>query len=123
MEAGNVVKLVWQLFVKFVYLFYLYLSVALICALLFIDESTFNSLLSTPIGDVLHFRNGVVTVMSALTVFTFIVFIVMRTIDNRRSAKEQYEAENKEFVNDTTRQIALIEEVLHRHHLINKKEL
>ncbi|WP_412497230.1 hypothetical protein [Vibrio fluvialis] len=122
-EAGNTVKSLWQLVYQFLSVFYFYLSGALLVSLAFIDESTINTLRSVPVGDVISFKNQVIYSVFAVSLIGFFVVFVGRKLNNFKTAKEQYQSENTKFVRDTTRQIELIEEVLHRHHLINKKEL
>ncbi|WP_158147794.1 hypothetical protein [Vibrio fluvialis] len=123
MEADNAVKSLWRLVYQFLSVFYFYLSVALLISLACIDESTISTLRSVPVGDVISFKNQVIYGVFAVSFIGFFVVFVGRKLNNFKTAKEQYQSENTQFVRDTTRQIELIEEVLHRHHLINKKGL
>ncbi|HAS2609610.1 TPA: hypothetical protein P7L42_003370 [Vibrio cholerae] len=122
-DAGNTINLLFRLFVKYVHMLHFCLSAQLILILMFIDRETIDVILSTPLQDVMQFRDAVVWYSLLVSIITTAIIIFIYIANNYRSTKAQYIAENLAFMEQTKRQVELIEELMHRHQLITKKEL
>ncbi|TQP63472.1 hypothetical protein [Vibrio cholerae] len=122
-DAGTTINLLCRLFVKYVFMLHFCLSAQLILILMFIDKATIDVLLSTPLQDVMQFRDSVVWYSFLVSTLATAVINFIYIVNDYRSAKAQYIAENLAFMEQTKRSVELIEELMYRHQLITKKEL
>lgn len=122
-EAGSTINLLLRLFAKYIYMLHFCLSVILVLTLVFIDRETIDLLLSTPLQDIMQLRDNAFLLAIFSSTFAIAVTLFIYMVNDYRSAKAKYIAENKAFMEQTKRQVELIEEIMHRHQLITKKEL
>lgn len=78
-------------------------------------------LLSQPLSEVIELKRGLIQVVLSVTTI-YLGFDSYRYWRNYQSMKQQYQSDNVLFYNDQKLQIELIEEVLYRHKLIDRKD-
>ncbi len=99
------------------------LSVLLVLVIVFIDSETINVLLSTPLQDIMQLRDNFFLLAIAWSTIAIAVTLFIYVAHDYQSARDKYIAENNDFMKQTKLQVELIEELMHRHKLITKKEM
>lgn len=108
---------------QFVSSFCISFAVVMGLFLMVLDVAMLESLFATPVGELIAAKNNFVAFFVAFFIFIYGLFFIARKVYTYRGAKEQYRNKTNAYHEQTKQQIELIEEVLYRHQLINKKEL
>ncbi|MCG9576685.1 hypothetical protein L1D14_10590 [Vibrio tubiashii] len=120
-DVGSVPHFVWGLFKVFFGAIFVYTTALLILAVVMLDEQSLELLLSQPLAEIISLRDNLVRVAGFLTTLaTF--FYTFQYWRNYVNIKQQYQSDNEIFYQDQKLQIELIEEVLDRHKLIDRKD-
>ena len=122
-ETGSTINLLWRFFAKYIYMLHFCLSLLIIMTLVFIDSERIDLLMSTPLQDIMQLRDSAFFLAIYSSTFAIAITLFIYMANDYRSAKAKYIAENKAVMEQTKRQVELIEEIMHRHQLITKKEL
>lgn len=121
-NAGSCLKTLYHLMVRFFILGFQLFSMILTFIFIMIDESSLTALMNLPVSKLIEGKGFFVTFIFAIYIPVFFLYVI-NTLQHSRSAKTQHVDEDNAITRETTHHIELIEEVLHRHQLINKEEL
>ena len=85
------------------------------------DATTLEGIKNASVQEWMQARSLVLYIITFGASLTVMLRIAVR-FARYKTAKERYSEENDKYMTDTKFQIELIEEVLYRHNLINKKD-
>ncbi|HIF9538221.1 hypothetical protein HWA77_10675 [Photobacterium damselae subsp. damselae] len=120
-DAGTIPHFLYKLFVEFGKAIFVYSTSIFILLTVTANEHTLNLLLSEPISEIIEFKAGLIRlvfIMAIVYLSLYSCFYWNKHVSN----KKKYQIANEKFYHDQSLQIELIEEVLYRHNLIDRKE-
>jgi hypothetical protein len=120
-DVGSIPHFLWHLFKAFATSIFVYSTTVLVFGVAILDEHSIQMLLSQPLSEVIELKRGLIQVVLSVTTI-YLGFDSYRYWRNYQSMKQQYQSDNVLFYNDQKLQIELIEEVLYRHKLIDRKD-
>lgn len=120
-DVGSIPHFLLKVSIEVLKAMVLYSVCLLVIFIAMLDEQNANWLLSKPLSELTELRDSILLVVVSLTT-AYIGFFSFRYWSNIVSNKSQYQLENEQFYRDQQLQIELIEEVLARHNLIDRKE-
>jgi hypothetical protein len=91
--------------------------------LMVLDTPTLQAMIDAPVNELIAAKNDFLSFFTILFIAIFILYAIACKFDLHESSEVDYRRKVNASHKETTHQIELIEEVLHRHGLINKKEL
>lgn len=120
-DVGSIPHFLWYLFKAFATSLFVYSTSVLVFGVAILDEHSMQMLLSQSIADTIDTKNNAIQfAFHFITLYTG--YSSYRYWSNYQSIKQQYQSDNELFYNDQKLQIELIEEVLSRHNLIDRKD-
>ncbi|WP_122053618.1 hypothetical protein [Vibrio sp. Evd11] len=122
-DLSNAVKGLVGLIPQFVSGFCLCFVALLGLLLMVLDAPTLQAMIDAPVNEVVAAKNDFLSFFAVSFLVMFMLYAVARKLDLHKSSEVDYQRQVNAYHKESTRQIELIEEVLHRHDLINKKEL
>lgn len=120
-DVGSIPHFLWNLLKAFATSLFAYSTAMLVISVAILDEQSMQMLLSQPLSEVIELKRGLFQGALSLTAL-YLGFYSFRYWRNYQSMMQQYQSDNALFYNDQKLQIELIEEVLFRHKLIDRKD-
>ncbi|EWS69322.1 hypothetical protein JS84_03940 [Vibrio vulnificus] len=120
-DVGSIPHFLWYLFKAFATSIFVYSTSMLVLGVAILDEHSMQMLLSQSIADTIDTKNNAIQLAFYFTTL-YTGYSSYRYWSNYQSIKQQYQSDNELFYNDQKLQIELIEEVLYRHKLIDRKD-
>ena len=121
-DIKNGINFLFFITTKFFRVLFYFLIVPLLVFVIFSDQSMMASIINAPIDTLVNNKDLYVTFTVVISfIMTFFIYIP-RAIDNFKSTKAAAINDTKYLMEKNISQVELIEEVLHRHQLIDKKE-
>lgn len=121
-DAGSIPHFLWHLLKAFSTALFVYPTAILMLSVALLDEQGLQLLLSQPLSEFIQIKLKLIQ----LSFFFMTLYIGYFTFQYWRSyvnIKQQYQSDNENFYQDQKLQIELIEEVLYRHKLIDRKDV
>ena len=106
---------------KFIFALCLITAFLIFITLFMADATTLEGIKNASVQEWMQARSLVLYIITFGASLTVMLRIAVR-FARYKTAKERYSEENDKYMTDTKFQIELIEEVLYRHNLINKKD-
>ncbi|AWK84727.1 hypothetical protein [Photobacterium damselae] len=120
-DVGTIPHFLYKLCLEFGKSIFVYSTTILILLIATSNEHSINLLLSKPISGIIEFKAELIYLVISLTII-YLCFYSFYYWNKYISNKKKHQIDNKKFYHEQRMQIELIEEVLYRHQLINRKD-
>ncbi|EGR4213352.1 hypothetical protein DDN60_12480 [Vibrio cholerae] len=120
-DAGSIPHFLWYIFKKFITSISTYSMMIIIVFIATLDEQSLSLLLSQPLSEIVETKNYLIQIVFFFTTL-YLGYCSFHYWNSYISMKKQYQSGNILFYNEQKLQIELIEEVLYRHKLIDRKD-
>lgn len=121
-DAGSIPHFLWHLLKAFSTALFVYPTAFLLFSVALLDEQGLQLLLSQSLSGFIHIRFQVIH-LSLLFITLHLGYFTFQYWSRYVNIKQQYLSDNENFYQDQKLQIELIEEVLYRHKLIDRKDV
>ncbi|EHD1698086.1 hypothetical protein M2G93_16950 [Vibrio vulnificus] len=119
-DVGSIPHFLWHLLKAFSTALFVYPTAILVLSVALLDEQGMQLLLSQPLSEIIQIKRELIQ-LSFLIMTLYLGFFTFQYWRNYVNIKHQYQLDNETFYQDQKLQIELIEEVLYRHKLIDRK--
>jgi len=120
-DVGSIPHFLWHLLKAFSTALFVYPTAILVLSVALLDEQGMQLLLSQPLSEIIQIKRELIQ-LSFLIMTFYLGFFTFQYWRNYVNIKQQYQSDNETFYQDQKLQIELIEEVLYRHKLIDRKD-
>ncbi|MBP6520999.1 hypothetical protein [Shewanella sp.] len=120
-EVGSIPHFLWHIFRVFLKVIFTCFILTFILTLVTLDEQSISWFLSHSATEIIGFKNQFISLTLGVA-GAYLVFYSYRYWRYYIGMKQQYKSDHAVFFYEQKLQIELIEEVLHRHKLIDRKE-
>ncbi|MFO4754433.1 hypothetical protein V5H08_12275 [Vibrio cholerae] len=120
-NVGSIPHFLWHFLKAFSTALFVYPTAILVLSVALLDEQGMQFLVSQPLSEIIEIKRELIH-LSFLIMTLYLVFFTYQYWRNYVNIKQQYQLDNENFYHDQKLQIELIEEVLYRHKLIDRKD-
>ncbi|HFG1736918.1 TPA: hypothetical protein AB5C39_003890 [Vibrio mimicus] len=120
-DVGSIPHFLWHFLKAFSTALFVYPTAILVLSVALLDEQGMQFLVSQPLSEIIEIKRELIH-LSFLIMTLYLGFFTYQYWRNYVNIKQQYQLDNENFYHDQKLQIELIEEVLYRHKLIDRKD-
>ncbi|MBD0788083.1 hypothetical protein HUO09_17150 [Vibrio sp. Y2-5] len=120
-DVGSIPHFLWHFVKAFSTAIFVYPTAILVLSVALLDEQGMQLLLSQPLSEIIQIKRELIQ-FSFLLISLYLGYFTFQYWRNYVNIKQQYQSDNENFYHDQKLQIELIEEVLYRHKLIDRKD-
>ncbi len=120
-DVGSIPHFLWHFLKAFSTALFVYPTAILVLSVALLDEQGLQLLLSQPLSEIIQIKLKLIQLSLFFMTF-YLGYFSFQYWRNYVNIKQQYQLDNENFYQDQQLQIELIEEVLYRHKLIDRRD-
>ncbi|HFU5236093.1 TPA: hypothetical protein ACH6BK_003181 [Vibrio cholerae] len=120
-DVGSIPHFLWRFLKAFSTALFVYPTATLVLSVALLDEQGLQLLLSQPLSEIIQIKLELIQLSLFFMTF-YLGYFTFQYWRNYVNIKQQYQLDNENFYQDQQLQIELIEEVLYRHKLIDRRD-